>query len=318
MVDTITPAVLFDLRRRGESFDLLDVRTPAEYGEAHVDGARNVPLDRLDAKAIAAERAGRPGTLYVVCKSGGRSRQACEKLIASGFTAVASVEGGTAACEAAGLPLIRGRKAMSLERQVRILAGSIVFAGVALAWLLNNPYWTLLSGFIGAGLVFAGITDTCGMGMMLAKMPWNQAPRVATAGATCSTASRGAMMALTLVSLAGAAIAADHTKDSLDLVKQSTAAGKALLVDVREEDEWTEGHVVEAKHLALSALEKGVPADQLSKTLPKDKVIYVHCQAGGRCKKAADILAKNGYDVRALKPGFPDLEKAGFPTAKGK
>ena len=63
MVDTITPAVLAETLRRGESFDLLDVRTPAEYGEAHVDGARNVPLDRLDPKAIAAERAGRPGTL---------------------------------------------------------------------------------------------------------------------------------------------------------------------------------------------------------------------------------------------------------------
>ena len=309
MVDTITPAVLAETLRRGESFDLLDVRTPAEYGEAHVDGARNVPLDRLDPKAIAAERAGRPGTLYVVCKSGGRSRQACEKLLAAGLTAVASVEGGTAACETAGLRLIRGRKAMSLERQVRICAGAIVVLGVALAWFTQTPAWTLLSGFIGAGLVFAGITDTCGMGMMLAKMPWNQAPR----GATCSTASRGAVVAVALVSLA-----AEHTKDSLDLVKQSTAAGKAILVDVREEEEWVEGHVVDAKLLPLSTLVKGIPADELTKMLAKGKIVYVHCQAGGRCKKAADILAKSGYDVRALQPGFPDLEKAGFPTAKGK
>ena len=131
MVDTISPAALAEIRRRGESIELLDVRTPAEYGEAHVDGARNVPLDRLDAKAIVAERAGQPGTLYVVCKSGGRSRQACEKLLASGLTAVASVEGGTAACEAAGLRLIRGRKAMSLERQVRISAGALVATGAA-------------------------------------------------------------------------------------------------------------------------------------------------------------------------------------------
>ena len=314
MVDTITPAVLAETLRRGESFDLLDVRTPAEYGEAHVDGARNVPLDRLDPKAIAAERAGRPGTLYVVCKSGGRSRQACEKLLAAGLTAVASVEGGTAACETAGLRLIRGRKAMSLERQVRICAGALVVLGVALAWFTQTPAWTLLSGFIGAGLVFAGITDTCGMGMMLAKMPWNQAPR----GATCSTASHGAVVAVALVSLAGQALAAEHTKDSLDLVKQSTAAGKAILVDVREEEEWVEGHVVDAKLLPLSTLEKGIPTDELTKTLAKGKIVYVHCQAGGRCKKAADILAKSGYDVRALKPGFPDLEKAGFPTAKGK
>ena len=310
MVDTISPAALAEIRRRGESIELLDVRTPAEYGEAHVDGARNVPLDRLDAKAIVAERTGRPGTLYVVCKSGGRSRQACEKLLAAGLTAVASVEGGTAACEAAGLRLIRGRKAMSLERQVRICAGALVVLGVALAWFTQNQAWTLLSGFIGAGLVFAGVTDTCGMAMMLAKMPWNQAPR----GAACSTA----LLALALVSLAREGIAAEHTKDSLDMVKQSTAAGKAILVDVREEEEWVEGHVVGAKLLPLSSLEKGIPADELTKTLAKGKIVYVHCQAGGRCKEAADILAKSGYDVRALKPGFPALEKAGFPTAQGK
>ncbi len=310
MVDTISPAALAEIRRRGESIELLDVRTPAEYGEAHVDGARNVPLDRLDAKAIVAERTGQPGTLYVVCKSGGRSRQACEKLLAAGLTAVASVEGGTAACETAGLQLIRGRKAMSLERQVRICAGALVVLGVALAWFTQTPAWTLLSGFIGAGLVFAGITDTCGMAMMLAKMPWNQAPR----GAACSTA----LLALALLSLTGEGIAAEHTKDSLDMVKQSTAAGKAILVDVREEEEWVDGHVVGAKLLPLSSLEKGIPADELTKTLAKGKIVYVHCQAGGRCKEAADILAKSGYDVRALKPGFPALEKAGFPTAKGK
>jgi len=314
MVATISPAILHDLRRRGESFDLVDVRTPAEFAEAHVDGALNIPLDRLDAKAIAAERAGRPGTLYVVCKSGGRSRQACEKLLAAGLSQVASVDGGTAACGDAGLPLIRGRKAMSLERQVRICAGALVVLGVALAWILQNPAWTLLSGFIGAGLVFAGITDTCGMAMMLAKMPWNQAPR----GATCSTAGSAAILVGALLLSGAETQAADHTKDSLDMVKQATAAGKAVLVDVREEEEWVEGHVVGAKLLPLSQLEKGIPADQLTKTLPKEKIVYVHCQAGGRCKEAADILAKRGYDVRALKPGFPALEKAGFPTAKGK
>jgi rhodanese-related sulfurtransferase len=148
------------------------------------------------------------------------------------------------------------------------------------------------------------------MAMMLAKMPWNQAPR----GASCSTA----LLVLALLSLAGEGIAAEHTKDSLDMVKQSTAAGKAILVDVREEEEWIEGHVVGAKLLPLSSLEKGIPADELTKTLAKGKIVYVHCQAGGRCKEAADILAKSGYDVRALKPGFPALEKAGFPTAQGK
>lgn len=310
MVATISPKQLLDLSSRGEAVNLVDVRTPAEYGEVHVNFARNVPLDRLDPKQVAADHTQHAGPIYFVCRSGGRSKTACEKMIAAGITDVVSVDGGTTACDAAGLPVVRGKKAMSLERQVRICAGALVVLGVALAWFTHTPAWTLLSGFIGAGLVFAGITDTCGMGMMLAKMPWNQSPR----GAACSTA----IVAVALVSLAGEGIAADHTKDSLDLVKQSTAAGKAILVDVREEEEWVEGHVVSAKLLPLSTLVKGIPADELAKTLAKGKIVYVHCQAGGRCKKAADLLAKSGYDVRALQPGFPDLEKAGFPTAKGK
>ena len=77
------------------------------------------------------------------------------------------------ACTESGIPVIRGKKVMSLERQVRIAAGSMVFAGAALGFFVH-PYWIGLSAFVGAGLVFAGVTDTCGMGMMLAKMPWNQ------------------------------------------------------------------------------------------------------------------------------------------------
>ncbi len=222
MVETITPAVLLEFRRRGQSVDVLDVRTPAEFGEVHVEGARNIPLDRLDPQGIAAERAGAPGRLYVVCKSGGRSRQACEKLIGAGLTDVASVEGGTAACEAAGVPVIRGRKAMSLERQVRICAGALVVLGVALAWFLKNPVWMALSAFIGAGLVFAGITDTCTMAMMLAKMPWNQARRGTSSGATCSTTSRKALIGFVMACLAGSALAAEQTQGSPDAEAPAT------------------------------------------------------------------------------------------------
>ena len=84
-----------------------------------------------------------------------------------------NVEGGTLACVEAGLPVVRGKKAISLERQVRIAAGSLVLLGVLLGWFVH-PAFIGLSAFVGAGLVFAGITDTCGMGMMLARMPWNQ------------------------------------------------------------------------------------------------------------------------------------------------
>ena len=188
MVATISPQSFSDLRRRGERVSLVDVRTPAEYGEVHVDCAVNVPLDRLDPKSLAADH-GRQGPIYFVCKSGGRSRQACEKMIAAGISDVVSVEGGTAACESAGLPVVRGRKAMSLERQVRITAGSIVAIGAALAAFAPPPWSQAglgLAGFIGVGLVFAGVTDTCGMAMMLAKMPWNQTAGPAAAS-SCST-----------------------------------------------------------------------------------------------------------------------------------
>lgn len=172
--DTISPARLAELTKTGKRIDLIDVRTPVEFREVHLVQARNVPLDQLDPTAIMTARNGSAGEpLYVVCKSGGRSQQACEKFLKAGFTNIVNVEGGTAACENAGLPVVRGKKAISLERQVRIAAGSLVLLGVTLGSFVH-PYLFGLSAFVGAGLVFAGITDTCGMGMLLARMPWNQ------------------------------------------------------------------------------------------------------------------------------------------------
>jgi len=177
MIATISPATLADLRRRGQKITLIDVRTPAEFGEVHVDFAHNVPLDRLGPQDVAAAAAA--GPVYFVCKSGTRSQKACEKMLAAGVKDVVSVEGGTAACEAAGIPVVRGRKAVSLERQVRITAGALVATGAALAAFGPDETWRRigigLAGFIGCGLVFAGVTDTCGMAMLLARMPWNQA-----------------------------------------------------------------------------------------------------------------------------------------------
>ncbi|HTI51296.1 MAG TPA: rhodanese-like domain-containing protein [Planctomycetaceae bacterium] len=112
------------------------------------------------------------------------------------------------------------------------------------------------------------------------------------------------------------AFAAEHTKDSLDTVKEKIKDEKAVLVDVREEKEWNAGHLQDARQLPLSRLEKGVAAEKLAKILPKDKVIYVHCAAGGRCLPAAEILKKQGYDVRPLKAGYKQLLESGFAKAK--
>ncbi len=180
-VTTMSPKQLHDRVQAGTPVELIDVRTPIEYREVHVDFARNVPLDQLDATQIASGRNGSE-PLYVICRSGSRGKQACEKFLAAGYTNVVNVEGGTQAWDQAGLPVVRGQKAISLERQVRIAAGLLVLVGSALGAFVS-PYWIGLSAFVGAGLAFAGITDTCGMGMLLARMPWNQVPKVASTGA---------------------------------------------------------------------------------------------------------------------------------------
>jgi rhodanese-related sulfurtransferase len=180
---TITPQRLNELTRGGAKIELLDVRTPVEFREIHADLARNLPLDQLDPAAVSKARSGSAGEpLYVICRTGGRGRQACEKLAAAGLTNVVNVEGGTLAWEAAGLPVVRGKKAISLERQVRIAAGSLVLIGAVLGYFVDLRFIGL-SAFVGAGLIFAGITDTCGMGLMLARMPWN---RVRSTGTTCA------------------------------------------------------------------------------------------------------------------------------------
>jgi rhodanese-related sulfurtransferase len=170
---TISPRALWERRKSGTKTDVIDVRTPVEYREAHIEFAHNLPLDELDPKAVIEAQNGKGGEpLYVICQSGSRAAKACEKFAKAGYTNVVNVEGGTAACEQAGLPMVRGKKAIGLERQVRIAAGTLVLLGIAFSWL--HPALLGLSAFVGAGLIFAGITDTCAMGMLLARMPWNQ------------------------------------------------------------------------------------------------------------------------------------------------
>ena len=170
MVATISPEDLAKRIERGEVDEIIDVRTPVEFRAVHATIARNVPLDALTPQHV---RVSPDRPVYLVCQGGGRSAKACQKLIDAGIANVVSVAGGTQAWEAAGLPVERGKKAISLERQVRIAAGSLVLVGALLGYLVH-PYWNGLSAFVGAGLVFAGVTDTCGMAMMLARMPWNK------------------------------------------------------------------------------------------------------------------------------------------------
>ncbi len=170
---TISPNELNKRVQGGEPIELIDVRTPVEFREVHATLARNMPLDQLEVAEVCRTRNASAGPLYVICRSGARAAKAIEKLSAAGVQNLVNVEGGTQAWDSLGLPVVRGKKAMALERQVRIAAGALVFTGAVLGFFVH-PYWIGLSAFIGAGLVFAGITDTCAMGMIIAKMPWNQ------------------------------------------------------------------------------------------------------------------------------------------------
>lgn len=187
-VATIHPQQLFQAVQSGQPAELIDVRTPVEFREVHVQFARNMPLDQLDAANLAAGRKGSSQPLYVICRSGSRGKQACEKLQAAGYTNVVNVEGGIKAWDEAGLPVVRGQKAISLERQVRIAAGTLVLVGALLGYFAH-PYWIGLSAFVGAGLIFAGVTDTCGMAMVLARMPWNRVGKVSPPAADAPAAN---------------------------------------------------------------------------------------------------------------------------------
>jgi len=110
-------------------------------------------------------------------------------------------------------------------------------------------------------------------------------------------------------------LAATHTKDTLTTVKERLKDKSAVLVDVREQGEWDKGHLKDAQLLPLSQLKKEGDVEKLTKKLPKKKIVYCHCGAGVRALTAADILKKQGFDVRPLKPGYDDLVKAGFEKA---
>jgi len=179
---TIAGSELDTLRRGGASPWLLDVRTPLEFESEHVEGSHNVPMDALEARVddIPAD-----ADIVVVCRTGVRATIAAESLARAGRRARV-LEGGVLAWRRARLPLREGRKRLPVDRQVQLIAGSMVLTGVALGTFVN-PWFLALAAFFGAGLTFAGATGTCGLAVMLMKMPWNRPPGGPTAGgATCA------------------------------------------------------------------------------------------------------------------------------------
>lgn len=148
---------------------IIDVRTPAEFGAVHAASAINIPLESLSEDSLKV--LGSSKKLLFICQSGMRGGKATA--LASKFGLLSSnIKGGTSAWEAAGLPVQRGVKIVSIERQVRICAGALVALGT-LGAIFYSSGFLAVPLFVGCGLAFAGITDSCAMGMLLAKMPWN-------------------------------------------------------------------------------------------------------------------------------------------------
>lgn len=156
-----------------KDIQLVDVREYAEFASGHVPGARLIPLGEVAHRTADIDKS-RP--VVLLCKGGTRAARAAEILSEAGCRDVLTVEGGTDAWVAAGLPVeVEAKAPWALERQVRLVAGSLVLAGLFI------PPWPYLSAFVAAGLIFAAVTNTCGMGMLLSKMPWNR-PRTSCNG----------------------------------------------------------------------------------------------------------------------------------------
>lgn len=179
----ITVEQLNRLLDGGSECQVIDVREFSEFNSERIDGARLIPLSEFESQS---ENIDGSKPVYLMCRSGNRAGQAAGKLLKKGFTDVHVINGGMAAWSNANLPVIKGEsKVWSLERQVRFAAGLLVLAGVLLASFVS-PYLILISAFIGAGLTFSAATDTCAMGMVIAKMPWNKGPAVCDAAGQTS------------------------------------------------------------------------------------------------------------------------------------
>ena len=153
---------------------IIDVRTPGEYEAEHLPGSHLLPLDEVDAAALGRLGLGKRGEFYILCQTGGRALRAAEKLGAAGVEGCFVVEGGLEACRAAGLGIVKGEsRVLPLMRQVQIVIGLVSATGSALA-IWRHPMFALIPLFMGLGLLFAGLSGTCGLALLMAKMPWNK------------------------------------------------------------------------------------------------------------------------------------------------
>jgi glyoxylase-like metal-dependent hydrolase (beta-lactamase superfamily II)/rhodanese-related sulfurtransferase len=174
---TLTAWDLQFLRNQGRGPLLLDVRSPIEFESERIDGAMNLPLDALPARLDEIPES---ADLVVICRTGVRATIAAETLARAGRRARV-LDGGMHAWRRARLPLREGRKRLPVDRQVQLIAGLMVLMGITLG-ITVNPWLLAVAAFFGAGLTFAGATGTCGLALVLMRMPWNAVPASSSEG----------------------------------------------------------------------------------------------------------------------------------------
>lgn len=174
---SITPQKLHAVLQKQDGTAILDVRSQPEYRAGHIPGAKSIPIEELNLEALQ-QRFQRQGlgdteTVYLTCQAGPRAEKAAQQLQLAGLQNLQLVHGGTQAWEQAGLPLRRCGSAISLERQVQIAIGVLLLTKVWLGFSVHELFFAV-TALIGTGLIVAGATSWCGLGRLLARMPWNR------------------------------------------------------------------------------------------------------------------------------------------------
>jgi rhodanese-related sulfurtransferase len=183
-LEMISPRDALALAEKDPQVKLLDVRSALEFSEAHIKDSMNVPLDMLSNKINELSQSEQ--SYVVFCRTGNRSPMAADMLLQAGIHAVKVMEGGMTRWQKERLPVIKGQGGISLDRQVRIIAGSLVFFGIIMSWLVHWAF-IFISVFVSCGLIYAGLTDNCLMGMLLMKLPYNKnLYKTKVDGGTCS------------------------------------------------------------------------------------------------------------------------------------
>lgn len=183
-LEMISPHDAASLLKQDPQTKILDVRSPLEFSQVHIEPSLNIPIDMISAKINELSQSGQ--NYLVLCHTGNRAAMAADMLMQSGIHTAKVMEGGIVRWQKEKLPVIKGQGTMSLERQVRVIAGSLVLLGIILSWLLNWAF-IFISVFVSSGLIYAGLTDNCLMGMLLMKLPYNKnLYKTKTGGGTCS------------------------------------------------------------------------------------------------------------------------------------